>query len=47
MISDLVSDLIILLLVSAGVVGGLLAICKIVDWWNKREEIKEKEEAES
>ena len=39
----MISDLVILLLFSVGVVGGLLAICKIVDWWNKREEIKEKE----
>jgi len=39
----MISDLVILLLVSVGVVGGILAICKIVDWWNKREEIKEKE----
>jgi len=34
----MISELVVLLLVSIGVVTGLLVICKVVDWWNKRDE---------
>ena len=40
------SDIANLLILSIVVIVGLLVVCKIMDWWSKREEMEEIKETE-